>query len=258
MTAFNLPTSATAQTGSIACTEPEWQARVELAAAYRLVHRHGWGESIYNHISLRVPDQPDHFLVKPHGLTFAEVTASTLIKVSMFGNLDESAGVNRPGYVLHAGILGARTEVNAVVHVHTESVVAVSAKRAGLRMLSQYAIRFYESIGYHDYEGITDGMAERPRILANLGPHRALIMRNHGAVTVGPTVRAAFIAIKDLIDACRIQLLIESGSGDIIEIPPDICTSAARQMRAHDDGRGGADWPAYLRQLDHFEPAYKT
>ena len=240
------------------CTDLEWEARVELAAAYRLVDHHGWGESIYNHISLRVPDQPDHMLIKPHVLTYAEVTASDLIKVSLSGDLDESAGINRAGYVLHAGILGGRADVNAVLHLHTEAVVAISARRAGLRMLSQYAVRFYEDIAYHDYAGITDGMAERAAILENLGSHRALIMRNHGALTVGSSVRAAFIAVKDLIDACRIQLLIESTGGEAIEIPVAVCESASRQMRAHDSGRGGADWPAYLRLLDKLDPGYRT
>lgn len=228
----------------------ERETRLELAAAYHLVHQHGWGESIYNHIAARVPGEPGALLMKRNDLAYAEVTASNLVKVDMGGDLDEQAGVNRPGYVLHAGVMLARPDVNASLHLHTPEIIAVSTRAAGLRMLCQYAVRFYGRIGYHDYEGITDGLAERPRLVASLGNGIALVMRHHGALTVGRSIAQAFIAAKDLVEACRIQLLAESGGADCIEIAPAICESTVRQFQRHDDGRGTADWPSYLRDLD--------
>ena len=236
----------------------EWDARVELAAAHHLVLREGWGESIYNHIAARVPGEPQAMLMKRNDLTYAEVTASNLVKVDLRGDLDESAGVNRPGYVLHAGLLQARPDVQASLHLHTPEIIAVSTRPGGLRMLSQYAVRFHGRIGYHDYEGITDGLAERPRIVASLGDGAALVMRHHGAVTVGASVAQAFILAKDLVQACRIQLLAEAGGQPLLEIPPAVCDATAQQFRRHDAGRGQADWPAYLRELAQHAPWYRA
>lgn len=240
------------------CSPLEWDARVELAAAYRLVHLHGWGETIYNHISRRVPDEPGRMLIKRTDLAYLEVTASNLVKVDIAADLNEAAGVNRPGFVLHGGVLAARPDVQAALHMHTAEVLAVSARRGGLRMVSQYALRFYGRIGYHDYEGITDGLAERPRIVHNLGQNIALMMRHHGLLTVGATVAQAFIAAKDLFEACRIQLLAEAGGADLLEVPPAICESTVSQFRRHDMGRGTADWPAYLRELDRLGTLYRS
>jgi len=239
-------------------SESEWGVRQELAAAYQLVHSHGWGESIYNHIAARVQDSPTQMLMKRADLTHAEVTASNLVRVDIREDLDESAGVNRPGFVLHGGVMQQRGDVQASLHIHTPEIVAVSTRPAGLRMLSQYAVRFYERIGYHDYEGITDGLAERPRIAARLGDNIALIMRHHGALTVGRSVAQAFIAAKDLVDACRIQLLAEAGGMPSLEIDPAICASTVQQFKRHDEGRGTADWPAYLRELAQSAPHYRN
>jgi ribulose-5-phosphate 4-epimerase/fuculose-1-phosphate aldolase len=244
-------------TRSAAVSAAEWEARVELAATYRLVNHNGWGEGIYNHISLRVPDAPDHFLIKRHALLYEEVTASNLLRIAISGDFDESAGVNRPGFVLHAGILEARPDINSVLHLHSRAVVAISAADTGLRMLSQYAMRFHRSIGYHDYEGITDNLEERGRINDNLGNNMALMMRNHGALTVGTSARSAFTAIKDLVEACRIQILIESTGSTAPDIDEAVCESTAKQMRKHDNGRGGDDWIANLRLLDRLDPSYK-
>ena len=239
-------------------SEAERQVRQELAAAYQLVQLHGWGESIYNHIAARVPDAPTHMLMKRADLTYAEVTASNLVRVDMNEDLDEAAGVNRPGYVLHGGVMQQRADVNTSLHLHAPEIIAVSTRPRGLRMLSQYAVRFYGRIGYHDYEGITDGMAERPRIAERLGENIALIMRHHGALTVGRTVAQAFIAAKDLVEACRIQLLAETAGEPTLEIDPEICASTVQQFRRHDEGRGTADWPAYLRELAQRAPHYRS
>src|SRR6202165_3490485 len=171
----------------------EWQARVDLAAAYRLTAHYGWGDVIYNHASMRVPGEDRQFLIKRHDLLYTEVTASNLVKVSMDDDLDESAGVNRPGFTLHGGVLSARPDVNCAVHVHTEIGMAIAGLKCGLRMCSQAAMRFYQRIGYHPYEGITEDFGERARINKALGHNRALIMHNHGMLTVGKTVRESFV-----------------------------------------------------------------
>jgi ribulose-5-phosphate 4-epimerase/fuculose-1-phosphate aldolase len=171
----------------------EWAARVDLAATYRLIAHYGWGDVIYNHSSMRVPGEERKFLIKRHELLYTEVTPSNLVKVSIDDDLDESAGVNRPGFTLHGGVLSARPDVNCAVHVHTKTGMALAGLRHGLRMVSQPAVRFYNRVGYHDYEGITEDFGERARINTALGKNRALIMRNHGLLTVGQTVREAFV-----------------------------------------------------------------
>jgi ribulose-5-phosphate 4-epimerase/fuculose-1-phosphate aldolase len=235
----------------------EWQARVDLAAAYRLIAHYGWGDVIYNHSSMRVPGEERKFLIKQHELLYTEVTASNLVKVSMDDDLDESSGVNRPGFTLHGGVLSAREDVNCAVHVHTETGMALAGLQHGLRMVSQPAVRFFNRIGYHDYEGITEDFGERARINTALGKNRALILRNHGLLTVGKTVREAFVLMKTLIEAADIQLKMEATGGALIEIPAAICEKTAHQYEHHDSGRGSADWPAYLRMLDGIDRSYR-
>jgi ribulose-5-phosphate 4-epimerase/fuculose-1-phosphate aldolase len=236
----------------------EWQARVDLAATYRLIAHYGWGDVIYNHSSMRVPGEDRMFLIKRHELLYTEVTASNLVKVSMDDDLDESAGVNRPGFTLHGGVLSARPDVNCAVHVHTETGMAISGLKHGLRMVSQSAIRFHNRVGYHDYEGITEDFGERARINKALGNNRALIMRNHGLLTVGKTTREAFVLMKTLIEAANIQLRMEATGGARIEIPAAICEKTAHQYEHHDSGRGSADWPAYLRMLDQIDRNWRS
>lgn len=238
-------------------TNAEREARVELAALYRLIEQQGWGEGIYNHISLRIPDAPESFLIKRHDLMYSEVTASNLVRVRMDADLDEHAGVNRPGFVLHGGVLADRPDVNCALHVHTASGIAVSADREPLKMVSQYAVRFYGRVGYHEYEGITDGLAERATIARDLADNAALFMRNHGVLVVASSAPAAFVRIKDLLEACRIQLLLQAKDDRLVEVPVDVCERTLRQFEKHDNGRGGAEWPAYLRSLDRLDPSYK-
>jgi len=235
----------------------EWQARIDLAAVYRLIAHYGWDDVIYNHSSMRVPGEDRKFLIKRHELLYTEVTASNLVKVSMDDDLDESAGVNRPGFTLHGGVLSARSDVNCAVHVHTELGMALAGLKSGLRMVSQQAIRFYNRVGYHPYEGITEDFEERARINADLGTNRALILHNHGVLTVGKTARESFVLMKYLLEAADIQLKMEATGAELIEIPPAICEKTAAQYQKHDSGRGSADWPAYLRVLDAIDPSYR-
>jgi ribulose-5-phosphate 4-epimerase/fuculose-1-phosphate aldolase len=235
----------------------EMQARVDLAAVYRLLAHYGWDDVIYNHSSMRVPGEPRMFLMKRHELLYTEVTASNLVKVNMDQDLDEKSGVNRPGFTLHGGVLNARADVNCAVHVHTENGTALSGLKHGLRMISQQALRFYKRVGYHGYEGITEDFDERARINKDLGQNRALIMQHHGMLTVGKSAREAFVLMKYLLTAAEIQLKMEATGGELLEVPPEVCAKVAEQFEHHDAGRGSADWPAYLRVLDGIDKSYR-
>jgi ribulose-5-phosphate 4-epimerase/fuculose-1-phosphate aldolase len=254
MNVHTLPASEPA----VSMLPQEWDARVDLAAVYRLVARHGWDDVIYNHCSMRVPGEGRTFLMKRHELLWTEVTASNLVKVNMDQDLDERAGVNRPGFTLHGGILRGRLDVNCAVHVHTRTGMAIAGLKSGLRMISQEAVRFFECIGYHPYEGITEDFSERERLIAHLAENRAMIMHNHGVLTVGKTAREAFILMKHLLEAAEIQLAMEATGHELMEIPPEICRKTVAQYHTHDSGRGSADWPAYLRMLDRLDPSYRT
>jgi ribulose-5-phosphate 4-epimerase/fuculose-1-phosphate aldolase len=239
-------------------SDSERQARVDLAAVYRLCAHYGWDDVIYNHCAMRVPGEDGKFLMKRHELLWTEVTASNLVKVDMHADLDEKAGVNRPRFTLHGGVLQGRPDVNCSVHVHTEWGMALAGLEGGLRMVSQQATRFYKRVGYHPYEGITEDFAERRRILANLGNNRALILHNHGLLTVGKTAREAFVLMKYLLSAAEIQVRMQATGAKLIEIPPAVCEKVAAQYETHDSGRGAADWPAYLRMLDRTDASYRT
>jgi ribulose-5-phosphate 4-epimerase/fuculose-1-phosphate aldolase len=238
-------------------SQAEWEARVDLAAVYRLLAHYGWDDVIYNHSSMRVPGEPRMFLMKKHELLYTEVTASNLVKVNMDQDLDEKSGVNRPGFTLHGGVLGARADVNCAVHVHTENGVALSGLKHGLRMISQQALRFYKRVGYHKYEGITEDFDERARINKDLGQNRALILQHHGMLTVGKTAREAFVLMKYLLTAAEIQLKMEATGSELLEVPADVCAKTAEQFQHHDSGRGSSDWPAYLRMLDAIDSSYR-
>ena len=246
-----------AKVSSDQISQAEWQARVDLAAVYRLLAHYGWDDVIYNHSSMRVPGEPRMFLMKKHELLYTEVTASNLVKVNMDQDLDEKSGVNRPGFTLHGGVLGARADVNCAVHVHTEKGVALSGLKHGLRMVSQQALRFYKRVGYHKYEGITEDFDERARINKDLGQNRALILEHHGMLTVGKTAREAFVLMKYLLTAAEIQLKMEATGGELLEVPADVCAKTAEQFQHHDSGRGSSDWPAYLRMLDTIDSSYR-
>ena len=238
-------------------SDADWQARIDLAAVYRLLDHYGWGDVIFNHAAMRVPSNPRHFLIKRHELLYVEVTASNLVEVSMDDDLDERSGVNRPGFTLHSGVLRGRPDVICSVHVHPEEGIALSGLKQGLRPLSQNAMRFYNRVGYHDYEGLTDSFDERDRIVAALGRNRALIMRHHGITTVGVTAREAFSLMKEFVRAARIQLQMQATGAALLEIPPEVCEHVAAQYELHDRGRASAEWPAYLRLLDRIDPGYR-
>jgi ribulose-5-phosphate 4-epimerase/fuculose-1-phosphate aldolase len=187
----------------------EWQTRIDLAACYRLTALYGMTEMIANHISCRVPGSPDHFLINPYGMLYEEIDASCLIKVDLDGNTLFNAsdyGVNAAGFVIHSAIHMARHDVDCVAHTHTPAGMAVSAMECGLLPLAQTSMRFLH-VAYHDFEGIADDVGERERLVADLGEHEAMVLRNHGLLVVGRTIPAAFDVLWRMERACEVQIM---------------------------------------------------
>lgn len=240
--------------------EAEWAARVDLAAAHRLVDLYGWSNLIYNHVTLRVPGEPEWFLVKPHQLMFHEVRASNLLKLRLDGSPSaESENVNAAGFTIHTAILLARPDLNCTMHVHTEAGMAMSAHGKGLLPLNQGAMRFYNRLSYHDYEGLSRDVEERERIAQDLGPvNKAMIMRNHGLLTAGTTVVEALTQMLYLITSCKTQLMLEASGAPLIVPSPETCEHAARQWEQIADFGLRDEWPAYLRLADRADPSFRA
>jgi ribulose-5-phosphate 4-epimerase/fuculose-1-phosphate aldolase len=240
--------------------EQEWQARVDLAAAYRLVALYGWDDLIFTHISSRVPGGEHHFLLNPYGMMFDEVTASSLVKVDLAGNkvTESPYFVNPAGFTIHSAVHAAREDALCVMHLHTDYGVAVSAQQVGLLPISQQAMLALASLAYHDYEGLALNEEEKPRLVADLGDKSHLILRNHGLLTVGRTAAEAFLSMFLLQRACQIQILAQSGGGDLVQIPETIVRLVEAQVKAVTVGQGAAlTWPGLLRKLDRIDPSYK-
>ena len=237
----------------------EWQLRVDLAAAYRMVAMFGWDDLVFTHISARLPGSHDAFLINPYGLMFEEITASSLITVDAAGNkLDDSPfPVNPAGFVIHSAVHAARHDAQCVLHVHSPNGVAVSAQQAGLRPLSQPSIFVLASLGYHDYEGVALRDEEKPRLVADLGHASFLMLRNHGLLTVGGSVADAFLNMYLFESACTIQVRAQAGGGPLVGIGGEIIDTAAAQARQVTRGQGaGLVWPGLLRRLDRRLPGY--
>ncbi len=241
-------------------SEAEWQARVDLAAAYRLVALYGWDDLIFTHISARVPGADDHFLLNPYGMMFEEVTASSLLKIDLAGNkvIDSPHFVNPAGFTIHSAVHEAREDALCVMHLHTGYGIAVSAQKEGLQPLSQQAMFALSSLAYHDYEGLALDENEKPRLVADLGNKKFMILRNHGLLTLGRTAAEAFLGMFLLERACEIQILAQSGGGDLSPIPKEIIDRVASQMDAVTLGQGAAlTWPGLLRKLDRMDAGYR-
>ncbi|MDA0678841.1 MAG: class II aldolase/adducin family protein [Proteobacteria bacterium] len=241
--------------------DEEWQLRVNLAACYRLVAMFGWDDLIFTHISARVPGPDDHFLINAYGLLFEEMTASSLVKVGLSGEivLDSPYMINPAGFTIHSAIHAARHDAGCVLHTHTRAGVAVSAQAGGLLPISQIALLPFASLAYHDYEGIALNEDEKPRLVADLGERNFLILRNHGLLTVGRSIEDAFLFMYALETACQIQLAAQSGGTALTEVSPAIVAGIQAQVEMVTKGMGGAlAWPALLRKLDRRDPSYRT
>lgn len=241
----------------------EWQVRTDLAACYRLVARFGMSDLIYNHITAKVPGKNGHFLINPFGLLYTEITASCFYTLDFDGNIvdqpDSEFQINRAGYLIHSAIHQARSDLTCVMHTHTRAGMAVSASKEGLLPLTQTAMRFYQAIGYHDYEVPTADVSERERIANDLGPHSAIILRNHGLLACGPSIADTFNLMYWLESACKVQVDL-MGSGMTPNLPSH---ELALKMSKRYGPTGSVnfsslEWRALLRLLDRESPDYAS
>jgi ribulose-5-phosphate 4-epimerase/fuculose-1-phosphate aldolase len=238
----------------------EWQLRVDLAACYRLVAAYGWSDLIFTHISARIPGPEHQFLINPYGLLFEEITASSLIKIDQAGNKLSASEhpVNPAGFVIHSAVHAVRDDAACVLHTHTRAGVAVSAQACGVLPISQQSTFVLASLGYHTYEGVALHDAEKPRLQADLGDTKHLMLRNHGLLVVGSSIAEAFLLMYNFESTCQIQLAAQAG-GTLIEVDPRIVDGVAHAMRTQTGGLGGAfAWPAMLRKLDRLDTSYRT
>ena len=240
--------------------DAEWQLRVELAACYRLVAHFGWDDLIFTHISARLPGPVHHFLINPYGMTFDEITASSLIKIDLHARkvLDSPYEVNPAGFTIHSAIHEARADVMCVLHTHTLNGVAVSAQKEGLLPLSQQSTLVLTSLAYHDYEGIALNPEEQPRLVRDLGDKSFFMLRNHGLITVAETIPDAFLRMYTFEAACMIQVRAQAGN-ELIMINPKVVAGAMQTGKAATRGAFGAlAWPAMLRKLDRIDPSFRS
>ncbi|UTW56769.1 class II aldolase/adducin family protein [Kordiimonas sp. SCSIO 12610] len=239
----------------------EWEARVNLAAAYRLVAHFGWDDLIYTHISARVPGGDHHFLINPLGLMFEEITASSLIKVDLEGNkLNDSPYIaNKAGFVIHSAIHAAREDAGCVIHLHTDYGIAVSNQKDGLLPLAQSSIPGWLSLAYHDFEGLAVRDDEKERLVADMGEKNALMLRNHGTLTAGKSIAQAFELMYFLEKACKIQILTQTAGAEIQHPSEESIQNTINDLQAV-AGANGADllvWPALLRKLDRMDSSFR-
>lgn len=245
-------------------SEAEWQARVDLAAAYRLVDMYGWTDLLGTHLSVRVPDAQDQFLINPYGLLFEEITASSLIKVDEEGTILSPTpyDVNPAGFVIHSAVHMALPEIACVMHTHTSAGVGVATQKQGLLPLTQHALAVIAVTSYHDYEGIATDLDERERLVRDLGGNRVLVLRNHGLLSVGRTVGEAFVWMYRAERACRMQLAFQQSGAEAMEIPQEVQRITIERNRKANSAQGHRpvglkEWPALLRKLDRADLSYK-
>lgn len=231
----------------------EWALRLELAACYRLFDWLGWSESIYNHITLRVPGEA--FLINPYGLHYCEVTAGNLVKIDAAGRVLDGSGwpVNPAGFVIHSAIHAARSDAHCVMHTHTTAGIAVACKRDGLRSDNFYSAALHGLVAYHGFEGVTTSADEQPRLVASLGEREVLVLRNHGLLTVGPHVPGAFGRMWSVQRACEVQLASDSMAGANVPVPQAVLDAIPGQLRPMSAAagiarRGELAFEAFLRK----------
>lgn len=239
-------------------SEDEWAARVDLAAAYRLVALFGWDDLVFTHITVKVPGT-EHFLINPYGMLFEEITASSLVKIDINGNkvMDSPFPVNPAGFTIHSCIHAARQDAGCVMHTHSINGVSVSAQEAGVLPISQQSIFVLSSLAYHDYEGVALTEDEKPRLVADLNDKRFLMLRNHGLLTIGPNPAEAFVAMYIFEAACMIQVRALAGGKPLIPIGEEVLGGAVEMLQKVTHGLGGGlAWPGLLRRLDRKNPGY--
>ncbi len=250
----------------IECSPEEWEARVDLACAYRVVSAMGWHHSlIYNHISSRVPGTESHFLINPFGLLYNEITASNLLKVDLDGNklIPSQYPMLMAGFVVHRSIHMARADAHCVIHTHSKAGVAVACQEQGLLPINLGAMHLYDKIAYYDVEGVTNDAEESEHIAKALGTRNVLILRNHGLLTCGPTMGHAFHLMRRLEMSCETQVMAQSGGAKLIYPPMDVVRKTASQTtqlvqkKEKDTADGPAIlWAAARRWMEQIDPGY--
>jgi len=237
----------------------EWEVRTDLAACYRLCALNGWDDTIYTHISASVTDEPGHFLINQFGLRFDEICASNLVKIDLQGRVigNTSYPVNATGFAIHGAVHAARADAMCVMHLHNTNGAAIGIQEHGLLPLSQHALRFYEQIGYHDYEGLALSPLEQQRLIENLGARPAMLLRNHGTLVCGRTVGEAYVLMDTLDKACEIQLTALAGGAKFHMPDKAVCEQTHRDLLGNDEPEGALEWPALLRKLDAIDASYR-
>jgi ribulose-5-phosphate 4-epimerase/fuculose-1-phosphate aldolase len=246
------------------CSPEEWQARIDLAACYRLVAIYGMSDMMANHISSHVPGEKGAFLINPYGMMYEEITASCLIKVDYDGNIlsspdfgDLKYGVNKAGYVIHSAVHRARPEVACVIHTHSWASMAVSSLACGLLPLTQTAMRFLK-IGYHDYQGVVLDTAEQASLIKDLGNGEAVVLRNHGVLTVGRSIGEAFNWMHRLELACHSQLAAMACQTPLQAVSQPVLEETWNNYQPSTRRPYGLmEWPALLRKLDRMDPSFR-
>ena len=236
----------------------ERQLRIDLAAAYRLVAMFEWDDLLATHLSVRVRGPEHHFLINPLGMLFEEITASSLVKVDLDGNIVAGGrAINPAGFTIHSAVHEARPDAQSVMHLHTVAGVAVSSQEHGLLPINQSAMLMNGRLGYHDFEGIALSLDERPRLVADLADNDALILRNHGTLTVGPTIADAFQTLYFLERACAIQVAALAGGTEVRTPDDSIQEVVTKQVADFGDIAVRLLWPALIRRLDRTNPGYR-
>jgi ribulose-5-phosphate 4-epimerase/fuculose-1-phosphate aldolase len=251
---------ATAVLRNSQMSESEWKARQELAACYRVFAMLGWDEMIYNHITVKVPDEEDAFLINPFGLHFSEVKASNLVKIDIDGNkLDDNPyPVNQAGFVQHSLFHRHLPDAHAIAHTHTTAGMAVSSLEGGLQPTNFYAANWIGQLAYHDFEGVTVRPEEGERLLEHLGDKRAMLLKNHGILVMGRTLPEAFLKHWSLQRACEIQMATLA-MGKPLTIPPDVIAVHQRDLSKVQipGGAGRADFDAMVRRVDKIDTSWR-
>jgi ribulose-5-phosphate 4-epimerase/fuculose-1-phosphate aldolase len=243
-------------------SEQEWQTRVELAACYRLFVMHGWDDLIHTHVSARIPET-DHLLINAFGLAFDEITASNLVKIDIDGKvIDEDCPftINPAGYTIHGAVHEARHDDQCVLHVHTNDTIAIASLKKGLLPISQYSMFALASLSYHDYEGLAVNHEEKLRLQQDLGHTNFMLLRNHGALTLGKTIGDAFMHMYDLTRACQIQLQVMSTGMEPLYVEQSIVDGIKAQADIVHSGQTGGEkaWPAMMRKVARACPGFDT
>jgi len=251
--------TSTAHTDQSNMSDQEWQVRVDLAAAYRLVAHFGWDDLVFTHLSARVPGPEHHFLINPYGFLFDEITASSLVKVDQDGKIVDPGAtnsVNPAGFTIHSAVHMAREEAGAVLHLHAPDGVAVTASRDGLLPLSQTAMLCIPHLSFHEYEGVALDLDERERLVADLGDKPIMLLHNHGTLTVGKDVGEAFIYMYFLMKACQIQ--VRTLAMGAPHLPSQAALATTQEQASQLGAAGGLAWPALIRKLERMGSDYAS